>query len=190
MGWSAALLKGTLMKMLVRFAPWIVFTVVGEFNWRLGAFAALATLVAVVALSRPWHLGVLNLAMLTFFAAAAVLALVSPHSGLSDWLHPLSAAWMCVVTLISIAVDRPFTLDFSRDAVSAQVAATPAFLALNKEISLHWGEAFAAIAAAASFGVVRDRPLIGTAATVFALLWAVRYAQRAAERPSTVAVAP
>lgn len=168
------------MKIAIKFAPWIVFTIVGIWSWRVGAAAALATLLVAVATSRPVRLGVLNIAMLTFFAFATVLAVATPHTGLADWLHPLSAGWLALVTLASIAADRPFTMDFARESVPAEVAASPEFLAVNKEISLRWAGAFAAIAAGAAYGVVAGRPIVGTAVAVVALFWVFKFTQRAA----------
>ena len=95
---------------------------------------------------------------------------------------------MCIVTLISIAIDRPFTLDFARDAVSPQVAALPEFLQINKEISLRWSGALAVIAAATSIAVALDRPFVGPVATIVVLFWVVRYTKRAADLPSVAVI--
>jgi hypothetical protein len=154
------------MKMLVRFSPFLLFVLLGKFvDWRLGVAAGLVASILVILLVTPRKVGVVSGAMLGFFAAASVLAVVAPHTGLHPYLHAASAGWFALVAGASILVGHPFTLDFSRDQVSPEVAASPEFLAVNRAISAMWALGFAVIAVATAVATAADRDVLGLAAT-------------------------
>jgi hypothetical protein len=169
------------MKMLVRFAPFIAFSLFARLNWRLGVLAGLVTLIGLIVSRRPLQVGVLNAGMLIFFVAAGVLALVSPHSGLQHALHPIAAGWLCLIAAGSIVVGHPFTTDLARDQVPAAVAASPGFLALNKTITGGWAVTFAAIAVADVIAEAIGRPVLGTVATIALLLAGVKWSANTAD---------
>ena len=163
------------MKMLIRFSPFLLFVLLGRFvDWRLGVAAGLAASVLVILLVKPRRVGVVNGAMLGFFAAAGALALVAPQTGVHPYLHAASAGWFALVAGISVLVGHPFTLDFSRDAVSPEVAATPEFLAVNRAISTLWAMGFAVIAAATAVAAATNRDVLGVAAVVVVVVVLVK----------------
>jgi hypothetical protein len=181
----------TTMKMLVRFAPFIVFTLLERaVGWRVGVFAAFVTLVVVLATSRPRRVGLLSGAMLAFFAAGSVLAVVAPQSGLGDYLNPLSTAWIGLVTGIALVLGHPFTADIAQARVSPAMAASPAFRRVNQAISARWVAAFLVMAAASMLAIGLGRPMLGTAATIVALVAAVEYSERAPRRLAPVPAVP
>jgi hypothetical protein len=181
------------MKILIRFAPFIVFTVLERAaGWRFGVLAGLATLLVVIATSKPPRLGVLNGAMLTFFGAAGALALVAPGTGLGDYLHAIAAGWLFAVAGFALARCYPFTIDIARAHVTPEVAASPQFYAVNRAISGRWVAAFGAMAAASALGQAVGRPLLGTLVTIAAVVAAVEYSEKAPGRlaPEPAAASP
>lgn len=169
------------MKTLKSFAPFIVFAGVSAFaGWRIAAPAGLVALVAVVAFTRPFRVGVLHAAMGAFFAVLSVLAVVAPDLSRTV-MHAAMPAWLCLVALASVAAGHPFTEDTARDYVSAQVAASPRYLAYNRSISLKWAFVFGALAVVAVGSATFDLPLIGTLATIALLVYGIKVSQPPAE---------
>jgi hypothetical protein len=174
------------MKMLIRFSPFLLFVLLSKFvDWRLGVAAGLAASILAILVVRPRRVGVISGAMLGFFAAASILALVAPNTGVHPYLHAVSAGWFALVAGISILVGHPFTLDFSQDGVPPEVATSPRFLAANRESSAMWALGFAAIAAATAVATAADREVLGTAVTVVVVMALVkRTTNRANGSPS------
>ncbi|HEY3833380.1 MAG TPA: hypothetical protein VGO03_13875 [Acidimicrobiia bacterium] len=168
------------MKALVHYLPWFILGVVGSVNWLLGTVGAVVALLVVAIASRPHRLGVFDVATLVFFAAVALHAAVWPNAGQTEWLHPISTAWMCVVALATVACGRPFTIDYANLSVPATVAASPAFVAANRAASLWWAAAFAVIASDGALAIVVDHKAIGTAVAVVAVLGAARASKQIA----------
>lgn len=163
------------MKLLVRFAPFVVLTVLaGLTNWRLGVLAGLTTLIAVTLALKPRRLGVLGGAMLVFFVAAGVLALVSPHAAAGPYLHPAAAAWLALVSTASVIIGRPFTEDLAKGLVSPAIAQSTSFAKINRAMSLRWAATFAAIAGAGFVAAATHRSALGTLVTVGLLLYTAR----------------
>jgi hypothetical protein len=163
------------MKMILRFTPFIALTLVARFaDWRWGVVAALVTLAVVTVATPPRRLGVLGGAMLVFFLGAGVLALTWPDQAVGNYLHACAAGWLSLVALASIAVGRPFTVDFAKEQVGPEVARSSEFLAVNRRITFVWAAAFAAAAVAGVTAALLGRPLFGVAGTALSLLWAVK----------------
>ncbi len=51
---------------------------------------------------------------------------------------------MLAISLLSLAIRRPFTLQYAREVVDAETAALPGFLKANYVITSAWAAAFAA----------------------------------------------
>lgn len=169
------------MKMLKSFAPFIVFAGVSAFaGWRIAAPAGLVALVAVVALSRPFRVGVLHAAMGAFFAVLSVLAVVAPDLD-QTVMHAAMPAWLCLVALVTVAMGHPFTEDTARDYVSAQVAASPRFVAYNRSVSLKWAFVFGALAVVAVGTATFHRPVLGMLATSVLLVYGIKASKPPAE---------
>ncbi|HEY4375769.1 MAG TPA: hypothetical protein VGM93_01365 [Acidimicrobiales bacterium] len=171
------------MKLIARFLPLIVFTVLSSLvNWRVGAFVALLTVVGRVVFVAPHRLGVLGAGMATFFAATSIVALAAPNADLRVALHPAAALWMALVSALSIAAGRPFTAEVAAEGQPAEVVSSPGFMAINRAITAAWAWAFLAIAAVSSVAAVIDAPVLATGFTVLVVLGALRYSMSYADR--------
>jgi hypothetical protein len=157
---------GRLRKLLeqpfVGFAPWILLSLIeGPDRLVLAAVLAcglaVATTVAGAAVSvRP---KVLDIAGIAFFGAlAAWAALADPGTSrwLGVWAGELSNGAIALITVLSLLVHRPFTLQYARETTEREYWTTPLFLRINYVITAAWAVVFAAIAIVGSIG---DGPL-------------------------------
>jgi hypothetical protein len=169
------------MSIILAFLPFIVFALLqdrlGSPNALLATTAVAAVLVArqVVVLKKSPK--ILECGSLVLFALlAAVTRLPQVHLG-------LVAVKLCVdvglfaIVIGSLAVGKPFTLQYAREQVSAEIAQNPLFLAVNIKITAAWALAFAVIVAAelAVLYVPGVTLTLGTVANIVALVGAAAY---------------
>ena len=63
------------MSMFLRFAPWVLFSVVtSQFDWRLGLVVGLVAQIVAIVVVRPRRIAMLDVAMVGFFTVGAVYA--------------------------------------------------------------------------------------------------------------------
>ncbi len=179
------------MGLVQGFLPFIVFALLGE---RAGPFwaAAAATLVAAGLALRGRAQGrsakLLELGTLVLFAALAAWCWAAGGA------LPLFTARLVVdggllaITLLSLALGQPFTLQYAREQVPEAWWTHPGFLRVNRVITAVWALAFAIMVAAdaAPLLIPGFPPLAAAAAIVVALAGAIGFtiwyprAQRAA----------
>jgi drug/metabolite transporter (DMT)-like permease len=174
------------MKMLIQFAPWIAFSLVSGIDWRLGLAVGLISQIVVILAVRPVRIGVLNGAMLAFFVVLGVFAVLRPDSSIQDHVDTISTGWLAIVAAASLVLGHPFTLDFSRDSVSPEIARSERFMAVNRTITGVWAACFGGMAAVGAIAAATDRPTLKTVATIVLIVVAVhftiRYPQQARDR--------
>ncbi len=97
-------------------------------------------------------------------------------------------AGLCIVALFSLVTGPPFTLQYARDVVDSEQAASPRFVRLHIWISLVWAAAFGAMAGAdaaalavAGIGMTASTAL-GLVAAAAALTFTLRYPAYAGRR--------
>jgi predicted transporter len=138
------------MGILLAFAPFIAFVVVERL---VGVSAGLiaATVVSALLLVRSivarQSIKVLELGSFVLFASLAVYATL---------LHPVWSviavrlrvdAGLLLIVLLSIAIRRPFTLQYAREKVPAELWQSAEFIRINYVITAVWALAFAVITA-------------------------------------------
>jgi magnesium-transporting ATPase (P-type) len=158
--------KKTLVKVLdqpvMGFAPWILVSVVEgpgrvPLAGALGAALALSICLAGAAVGiRP---KLLDLAAIVFFAALAVVAALA-SAGTQRWLG-LWSSELCNVVIaaiagLSLAVRKPFTLQYARETTEREYWNSPLFLRINYVITAVWSAVFLIIAIV---GYIGDGPL-------------------------------
>src|SRR6516165_1475854 len=89
-------------------------------------------------------------------------------------------AGLLAIVVISLAIGRPFTLQYARQRVPEQYWHEPLFLTINRRIPWVWAGAFAALVVAhAAVVFVPAVPWwLDIAATIFVLAAAVRFTAR------------
>jgi hypothetical protein len=170
------------MNILLGLAPFIAFFVLMRLATPLVALAA-AFVVSAFLMVRAWRAGVapklLELGSLILFGALTVVTLaVAPDWSIAGVRLAVDGGLTAIVA-ISLAIGRPFTLQYAREQVAEQFWKTPLFFRTNQYISGVWGLSFAVSAAADAAALYFPAvPLwIEIAATVAAFLGAIAFTQ-------------
>jgi hypothetical protein len=171
------------MQMLLAFAPFIVFALLTRVaGIALSLWAAAAVSLALVARDRIAGGGEIKLleagTVLLFGSLAAYTSLTQVQWSIM-FVRIVVDAGLLAIILASIAVRRPFTLQFARQQVPAEVQNSPLFWHVNYAITAVWAAAMAVVVAAdVAMEYIPDVPLwIGTLVLVGALLAAFRFTQ-------------
>ncbi|GAA1933464.1 hypothetical protein [Streptantibioticus ferralitis] len=134
------------MSLLRSAFPWIFFTVLGSKSWQAAAIAAAASSLVIVVQKRRadtgWEDLILDVGTLAYFVLLAAFASVSPHSGLRPYSGAGSHAFLGLVAWFSMAVRKPFTMDFAKQSTPKEIWTEPRFLKVNMTISAFWAAAF------------------------------------------------
>jgi hypothetical protein len=171
------------MNTLLGFAPYIAFYVaisVVTVETSLWIAAGVALLVACWNWARSGLPKVLEIGSVVVFAALAAF------TAAFHWPWTLIAvrlavdSGLLVVVLFSLAIDRPFSLQYARERAPPEVWNTPLFMSVNRRITWVWAAGFAAMVAAhAAIAFVPGTPSwIDTAVTIVALFGAFRFTAR------------
>ena len=186
------------LKLVLSFAPWIAFLVLARHSLLQVKIAlivafALAVGMGVARLSR----GVMLWTGLAFFAIATLMVV-----GLNDlwtlrYMGVLANGTLAAAVWLTLAVGRPFTLDYAREHTDPSLWNELGFLRVNTVISAVWGIALslgaalafaklpggmlAALLPAAAYDVLSYAILIGAALFT---TWYPKYAREKARARS------
>jgi len=133
------------------FAPYVAFFVVLRMGIVEAAMWAAFAVAALVALYGRWR-G--RSAKILEIGGVALFGLLALFTAVSHWEWTLTAVRLAVdlgllaIVLVSIAVGRPFTIQYARERIAEQYWQTPLFLAVNRRITWVWAAAFAVLVAA------------------------------------------
>ena len=129
---------------LMSFTPWFaywVFLSLGELHWAIFGGLALALVINVMdGVKRSWKL--LKLGTLVFFLAMSGGMLLWGPAVVGRWVGLLGPAALAIITLVSIVLKCPFTLQYARDDAPPEAWASPHFLRANYVITTAWLVAF------------------------------------------------
>lgn len=181
------------MSILLGFAPFIIFAVL---NGLIGATGALFAAAAVSAASILWNLlrgqapKLLEAGTLVLFGGLALYALAGGPTGSLFVTRLCVDAGLLVVVLVSLALRRPFTLQYAREQTPREYWVRPEFLRVNDVITAAWALAFAVMVAADGMLIWAPQlpAVIGIGVTVAAIVGAIKFTvwyparQRAAAR--------
>jgi hypothetical protein len=176
------------MNILLAFAPFLVFAVVERLvgasaGLVAGALVSLALLVRD-AMSRERKIKILEVGTMILFGGLALYSLLVN----GDW--SIIGVRLCVdgglllVVLISMALRRPFTLQYAREKVSPDLWNSPEFIRVNYVITAVWAAAFAIMVIADLVMLYLPAvPLkVGIWVTILAIFGAVRFTSWYPER--------
>jgi hypothetical protein len=169
------------MGILLAFAPFIVFAVIDRFAGSTtglvaGALVSIALIVRdVVTADRSPK--ILEIGTATLFCALALYALLGTPAWSVIGVRLCVDTGLLVIVLVSMAIGRPFTLQYAREQVPTEVQARPEFVRTNYVITGAWALAFAVmVAAELALLCMPDVPhRLGVFAIVAALVGAVKF---------------
>ncbi len=173
------------MGILLAFAPFIAFAVVDRL---VGATEGLVVgaLVAAGLLVRDWisrdrEPKVLEIGTVLLFGGLALVALVGDPGwsmlGSVFGVRLLVDAGLLAVVLVSIAIRKPFTLQYAREQVAPDLWDRPEFVRTNYIITCAWALAFVVMVVAdyVLLAMPDLPPRVGIIATVLALVGAIKF---------------
>lgn len=167
------------MSMLISFAPFIAFAILSRMVAMTTALSVAAALAVLLMLYERLHHGhafkILDIGVALLFGGLCGLLLISP----AQWGAAEVGMWvdsgLVAIVAISMLVRQPFTLQYAREQVPAEVAAHPQFRQVNYVITSVWGLGFL-VMAGSDFILSRIPAMptaIGVTANVTAMVGAV-----------------
>lgn len=169
------------MGILLAFAPFIAFAVVDRLVGPTEGLVAGALVSLVLSARDAFATGrspkVLEIGTAVLFCALAAYAVVGHPAWSVIGVRLCVDAGLLVIVLVTMAIGRPFTLQYAREQVGAEHYASPAFLRTNYVISGVWALAFAIMVAAelALLYLPDMSHRLGVLAIVAALVGAVKF---------------
>lgn len=169
------------MGMLLAFAPFIAFAVIDRLVGSTEGLIAGALVATVLLLrdvvSQGRAVKILDLGTFALFCGLALYAyLLAPNWSIIAVRLFVDSGLLAIV-LLSLAMGKPFTIQYAREQVSAELWDTPEFYRTNVVISSAWALAFGVMVAAEL--VLLSMPDIphraGVIAIVLALVGAVKF---------------
>lgn len=174
------------MNILLGFTPYVAFFAVmrlAPVAVAMGAAFAVAVFLALAGYRRGRAPKILELGALALFGALAVF------TSIAHWRWTLMTVRLAVdlglfaIILVSIAIGRPFTMQYARERVAPEYWQTPLFLAINRRIAWVWAAIFALHVIAHAATVAWLLPIwIDTGLSLLALAYGVIFTARYPER--------
>jgi len=171
---------------LLGFTPYLAFFVViriGAVEAAMWAAFAVAVLIALYGRWRGRSAKILEIGAVVLFGA------IAGFTAVAHWDWSLMAVRFAVdlgllaIVLISIAIGRPFTMQYARERVAEEYWQTPIFLAINRRITWVWAAAFTALVVAHAATVFSLIPVwMDLVVTILAFSYAVNFTARYPER--------
>ncbi len=131
-------------KLLLAFAPWLAFLVIAHGSlFRLKLGLAVALLLSIVMGVAGLHRGVILWVGLAFFSYASVAVMLLNDMWTVQHMGILANSALALGTFFTIALKKPFTLDYARQHTDPSLWNDPVFIRTNVLISSVWGATFA-----------------------------------------------
>lgn len=171
------------MSVLIGLSPFIVFFVLMRLVSPVAGLTGALTTSALLGL-RMWlrreSIKILEVGSFVLFGALTVYTLVAAPRWTVATVRLAVDSGLLSIVLVSLAIGRPFTLQYARERVPEQFWDSPIFMAVNRAISWVWAGSFAVHAAAdAAAEFVPAIPLgveIGASvAALAAAIWFTRW---------------
>lgn len=179
-----------IVRMVVGFVPFLLFTVLGYWvpvGW--AAVLGLVTAVVLVVITANGGIKILPTVQAAILLLYALLGFLGGPATASFLIHygRGTASLLLGLIIVGTAWSMPFTAQFARSAVPEQVWHTPEFLRVNTRISVAWGLAVVVVGLchlAGSLPAVQGSGralelLVHWAVPILAFVWALGVTKRA-----------
>ena len=186
------------MNVLVGFTPFIAFFVLLKLVSPLaGLVSAMVVSVLLCVRTRARHesLKILELGSVVVFVALVLYTLVAAPVWTVATVRLAADSGLLAIVLFSLAIGRPFTLQYARERVPEQYWSSPLFLTTSRRIAIVWAGSFAVHAAAdAAAQYLPAIPLFidiaASLGTLAAALWFTFWYPAVARRAAAAAAVP
>ena len=133
-----------IIKLLLAFAPWIVFGLIAGqsiFSLEMAIIISLVlTLVLGYKQMRKWY--ILPWVTFIFFILAFIVIILLKYLWVASYMGILSYTTLAAVTWGSILVGKPFTIQYAKEEVDETLWNNPKFKRSNDIITAFWGVIF------------------------------------------------
>jgi hypothetical protein len=139
------------MGILLGFAPFIAFAVLSRFvhpSVSLGAAAAVSAVLILRSNMRGGSIKILEAGTFLLFAGLGAFAVFRSDGLDIPIVRSVVDGGLLLIILFSVAIGRPFTLQYAREQVPEAVQSSPRFIRTNYIITAAWALAMAVIVAA------------------------------------------
>ncbi|MCB1006471.1 MAG: hypothetical protein R2699_16500 [Acidimicrobiales bacterium] len=134
--------------MIVSFGPWIaVWVLTSNSSYIPGLLVATALAAGLLVFDRyeGRSTKLLNVGTLVVMAGVTIVGVVTDASWMDTWLSPILNGFLLLIMVASVAVGRPFTMEYAKESAPPEVWDTPAFRHINTMITWVWIAAVAAM---------------------------------------------
>lgn len=176
------------MSILLAFAPFIVFALIDRLLGPVEGLVA-GALVSTAMLVRDWITPgrspkILEIGTTLLFCGLALYSVLGRATWSVIGVRLCVDAGLLVIVLVSMAVGRPFTLQYAREQVASEFWSSPEFMRTNYVITAIWALAFAimTIAEFVLLYIPGVPPRIGVIAIILALVGAIKFTSWYPER--------
>ncbi len=141
--WLSGRWSMSFLKLLLAFAPWLSFLIIARdslFRLKLGLIVALV--VSIVMGVARLHRGIILWAGLIFFTGATVAVVLLNDMWSSKYMGILANATLAVSSWMTIALKKPFSLDYAREHTDPSLWDNPLFIRTNVIITSAWAMVF------------------------------------------------
>lgn len=182
------------MGILLAFAPFIVFALidrlVGSTEGLVAGAAVSAALLIRDRIAPGRSPKILEIGTVILFGALALYSLVGAPAWSIVGVRLGVDLGLLLIVLASIALQRPFTLQYAREQVSPEFWNSPQFVRTNYVITAVWALAFVVLVIADLILLYAPElpPRVGIIATIVALVAAVKFTGWYPERMKASAV--
>ena len=131
------------LKLILSFAPWISFLVIAHgslFRLKVGLVAA-ALLTIVMAVTKL-HRGVIMWVGLAFFSFATIAVVGLENMWTILNMGILANGALALGTWLTLAIGKPFTLEYAREHTDPAHWTNPVFIRTNVLLTSVWGAVF------------------------------------------------
>ena len=152
------------MNYLISFSPWIVVSLGHRFGNGTTAVrlaAALAVAIAVTSVARR-RTRILEVGSAILLVLVAVAVYAQHGTGLQNWLPAIMHGGAALIAWTSLAVGRPFTIDYAREMTPRQYWASPLFRELNVKSTLAFAVSFTAACVLTAGAIAADDHRLAT----------------------------
>jgi len=130
-------------KLLLTFAPWLSFLLIARDSlFRLKLGLAVALVLSVVMGITRLHRGVILWTGLLFFTYATVAVALLNNMWTAQHMGIMANGALAASTWLTIAIKKPFTLDYAREHTDPALWDNPLFIRTNVVIASVWGLIF------------------------------------------------
>jgi hypothetical protein len=131
------------VKLLLSFAPWIAFLIIAKDTMarvEIGLIAALVLSIVMAVLKL--HRGIIMWVGLLFFTAATIAVLGFHNIWTVRHLGVLANGALALGSWITLAIGKPFTLEYARAHTDPSKWNDPVFIRVNVQLTSVWASVF------------------------------------------------